>query len=72
MRLTSNDIINLELMNEYNKQVEANKKYLVIKYFDTYPERKYYFDTEQEAREFEKEQNKNRTALTEYMYRGKV
>lgn len=72
MRLTSNDIINLELMNEYNKQVEANKKYLVIKYFDTYPERKYYFDTEQEARKFEQEKNENRTALTEYMYRGKV
>lgn len=72
MKLTSNDIITLEMMNDYNKQVEANKKYLVIRYFDCYPEKEYYFDTEEEARQFEKEQNKNRTALTEYMYRGKV
>lgn len=72
MKLTSHDIITLEIMNAYNKQVEANRKHLVIRYFDTYPEKEYYFDTEEEAREFEKEQNKNRTALTEYMYRGKV
>lgn len=72
MNLTRNNIITLEMMNDYNKQVEANRKHLVIRYFDTYPEKEYYFDTEQEAREFEQEQNKNRTELTEYMYRGKV
>lgn len=72
MILTSNDIIKLEIMNEYNRQVEANRKHLVIRYFDCYLEKEYYFDTEEEAREFEQEQNKNRTALTEYMYRGKV
>lgn len=72
MNLTTANIITLEMLDEYNQQVEANRKHLVIKYFDCYPEKEYYFDTEEEARKFEQEKNENRTALTEYMYRGKV
>ena len=33
------------------------EKYLVVKYFDYYAEKEYYFDTEEEARDFEKQEN---------------
>lgn len=46
------------------------KKHLVIKYFDTYPENKFYFDSKEEAEKFlEKRQNTTRY-LTTYEYRG--
>lgn len=38
---------------------ETNKaQHLVIKYFDTYPVKEYLFDTEEEAREFQENENK--------------
>lgn len=47
------------------------KKHLVIKYFDTYPENKFYFDSKEEADKFIKEKMKNDTRyLTTYEYRG--
>ncbi len=49
------------------------KKYLVIKYFDTYPENKFYFDSKEKAEKFLKEKRKVDTGyLTTYEYRGEV
>lgn len=49
------------------------KKHVVIKYFDTYPEHKFYFDSKEEANKFIKEKMKNDTRyLTTYEYRGIV
>ncbi len=49
------------------------KKHLVIKYFDTYPENKFYFDSREEAEKFLEERRKTNTEyLTEYEYRGTV
>ncbi|WP_138158759.1 hypothetical protein [Peptoniphilus catoniae] len=49
------------------------KKHLVIKYFDTYPENKFYFDSKEEAEKFIEEKMKNETKyLTTYEYRGEV
>lgn len=49
------------------------KKHLVIKYFDTYPDNKFYFDSKEKAEKFLKEQNKTNTRyLTTYEYRGIV
>lgn len=45
-------------------------KHLVIKYFDTFPVRKYYFNTKEEAVVFAEEHNKT-SDIYEYMYRGK-
>lgn len=48
------------------------KKHLVIKYFDTYPEHKFYFDSKEEAEKFIEEKRKNETKyLTTYEYRGR-
>ena len=47
------------------------KKHLVIKYFDTYPENKFYFDGKEEAEKFaEKKMKSNTRYLTTYEYRG--
>ena len=49
------------------------KKHLVIKYFDTYPENKFYFDSKEKAEKFLEEKRKNNTGyLTNYEYRGEV
>lgn len=49
------------------------KKHLVIKYFDTYPENKFYFDSKEKAEKFLGEKRKNNTGyLTTYEYRGIV
>ena len=49
------------------------KKHLVIKYFDTYPENKFYFNSKEEAEKFAKEKWKSNTRyLTTYEYRGTV
>lgn len=49
------------------------KKHVVIKYFDTYPENKFYFDSKKEAEKFAKEKWKSNTRyLTTYEYRGIV
>ena len=49
------------------------KKHVVIKYFDTYPENKFYFDSKEKAEKFVKEKRKNETKyLTTYEYRGEV
>lgn len=49
------------------------KKHLVIKYFDTYPENKFYFDSKEKAEKFLKEKRKVDTGyLTTYEYRGEV
>lgn len=49
------------------------KKHLVIKYFDTYPENKFYFDSKEEAEKFIEEKMKNETKyLTTYEYRREV
>lgn len=49
------------------------KKHLVIKYFDTYPENKFYFDSKEKAEKFLREKRKNSTGyLTTYEYRGIV
>ena len=49
------------------------KKHLVIKYFYTYPENKFYFDSREKAREFLEEKRKVDTGyLTTYEYRGEV
>lgn len=53
--------------------VGAMKKHLVIKYFDTYPEHKFYFDSKEEAEKFIEEKRKSDTGyLTTYEYRGEV
>ena len=50
-----------------------NEKHLVIKYFDTYPEHKFYFDIKEKAEKFIEEKMKNETKyLTTYEYRGEV
>ena len=46
------------------------KKHLVIKYFDTYPENKFYFDSKEKAEKFIKE--KRDRYLTTYEYKGEV
>ena len=49
------------------------KKHLVIKYFDTYPENKFYFDSREKAMKFLEEQRKVDTGyLTTFEYRGEV
>ena len=49
------------------------RKHLVIKYFDTYPENKFYFDSKEKAEEFLKEKRNADTGyLTTYEYRGEV
>lgn len=49
------------------------KKHLVIKYFDTYPENKFYFDSAEKAEKFLEEKRKNNTGyLTTYEYKGIV
>ena len=49
------------------------KKHLVIEYFDTYPENKFYFDSKEEAERFlEKKRITNMRYLTTYEYRGIV
>lgn len=48
------------------------KKHLVIEYFDTYPENKFYFDSKEEAEEFIKEKDTKPRYLTTYEYRGIV
>lgn len=49
------------------------KKHLVIKYFDTYPENKFYFDSKENAEKFIEEKIKNEIKyLTTYEYRGEV
>lgn len=49
------------------------KKHLVIKYFDTYPENKFYFDSKEKAQKSLEEKRKNNTGyLTTYEYRGIV
>ena len=49
------------------------KKHVVIKYFDTYPENKFYFDSKEKAETFVKEKRKSDTGyLTAYEYRGEV
>lgn len=46
------------------------KKHLVIKYFDTYPENKFYFDSKEEAEKFLEKRQNNTRYLTTYEYRG--
>ncbi len=46
-------------------------KHLVIKYFDTFPIEKYYFDTKEEVIAFVKEADQSST-IYEYEYRGCV
>ncbi|MDD7732000.1 MAG: hypothetical protein PT942_07030 [Eubacteriales bacterium] len=49
------------------------RKHLVIKYFDTYPENKFYFNSKEKAEEFLKEKRNADTGyLTTYEYRGEV
>ena len=49
------------------------KRHLVIEYFDTYPENKFYFDSKEEAEEFLKEKRiTNMRYLITYEYRGIV
>ena len=49
------------------------RKHLVIEYFDTYPENKFYFDSKENAEKFLEEKRKNNTGyLTTYEYRGIV
>lgn len=49
------------------------KKHLVMEYFDTYPENKFYFDSKEKAEKFLKEKRKVDTGyLTTYEYRGIV
>lgn len=49
------------------------RKHLVIEYFDTYPENKFYFDSKEEAKEFLKEKRiTNMRYLITYEYRGEV
>ena len=49
------------------------KKHLVIEYFDTYPENKFYFDSKEEAEKFLEEKWRTNTRyLTTYEYRGEV
>ena len=48
------------------------EKHLVIKYFDTYPENKIYFDSKEEAENFIKETEKNPRYLTIYEYKGTI
>ena len=49
------------------------KKHLVIEYFDTYPENKFYFDSKEEAEEFlKKKRITNMRYLITYEYRGVI
>ena len=46
------------------------KKHLVIEYFDTYPENKFYFDSKEDADKFlEKKRITEMRYLTTYEYR---
>lgn len=48
-------------------------KHLVIKYFDTYPENKFYFDSKEKAEKFiEEKMISNTRYLTTYEYKGEV
>lgn len=59
------------MIQKFRKEIW--EEFLVIKYFDTYVEKFYYFKTEEEAKKFEKQKNdENKHYLTEYMYRGKI
>lgn len=49
------------------------KKHLVIKYFDTYPDNKFYFDSKEDVEKFlEEKRGTNTSYLTTYEYRGEV
>lgn len=49
------------------------KKHLVIKYFDTYPKEKFYFESTEKAEKFLEEKRRTNTSyLTIYEYRGEV
>lgn len=49
------------------------KKHLVIKYFDTYTENKFYFDSKEDVEKFLEEKRRTNTRyLTTYEYRGIV
>ena len=49
------------------------KKHLVIKFFDTYPQNKFYFDSREDVEKFlEKKRITNMRYLTTYEYRGIV
>ncbi len=49
------------------------KKHLVIKYFDTYPDNKFYFDSKEDVEKFLEEKRRTNTSyLTTYEYRGEV
>lgn len=49
------------------------KKHLVIKYFDTYPDNKFYFDSKEDVEKFlEEKRRTNMRYLTTYEYRGEV
>lgn len=49
------------------------KKHLVIKYFETYPENKFYFDSKEKAEKFLEEKRRTNTRyLMTYEYRGIV
>lgn len=60
-----------ELSKTPIKERQDVKKHLVIEYFDTYPENKFYFDSKEEAEEFLKEKRiTNMRYLITYEYRG--
>lgn len=46
-------------------------KHLVIKYFDTFPQHKYYFETKEEAIAFAEERD-GASAIYEYEYIGEI
>ena len=49
------------------------KKHLVIKYFDTYPDNKFYFDSKEDVEKvLEEKRRTNMRYLTTYEYRGEV
>ena len=49
------------------------KKHLVIKYFDAYPDNKFYFDSKEDVEKFLEEKRRTNTRyLTTYEYRGEV
>ncbi|MDY6232811.1 hypothetical protein [Peptostreptococcus porci] len=59
----------MEKISLYNNEPQ----YLVIKYFDYYPMKKYLFYTEKDAKKFVEEENEKvkHYPKTEYIYRGK-
>lgn len=49
------------------------KRHLVIKYFDTYVDNKFYFESIEKAEKFLEEKRRTNTSyLTTYEYRGEV